>query len=362
LALLLCLLGLSGMVLGGCAAGYAAEDGSLRDPPFDDDDWGDDDAGDDDTSGDDDGCEIVGTFPVDGDPTVYYRDIVEVFFAEPVSAASVVLHDDAGSVPGQNELSVDGMSASFDPFGADPGQFLEPMTTYYAAVDAPGCHADWSCTTGELALDLADNVVFEDALYAIYLEQATLSAPKGGAALLAPVGIESFLLAVDQVSKDELTLRAGGMELDTYNQPIQDLCQVTLDLTPGTPATLTGAHLSLPPTDLTLTLEPGIYLDLLGVGVEIEFTPDGAELDEGRLEGYVDGFAFDEALEALNSKYTGGTCETLDQLGTPCEACPGSPEQLTCIHFVWEEIRGELVGMHQGLTDIDEGDLEECGK
>lgn len=341
--------------LHGCMA-YELADGGTRDPTMDDDDddWVDDD--------DDDGCVIVGTVPVDGDPTVYYRDALQVFFADPVSAANVTLEDDVGTIPGVTTLAEDGLSASFDPFGDDPEQHLVPQTGYHASVDAPGCSVDWTFTTSDLGVDLHGSVAFEDARYLIHMDQAPLAEPAGIAPLLEPFGLTAFLLSVDEAEAGELSLEAGGMKLDEYGQPTQDLCTVTVDLTPSTPATLVGAHLTLPPTDLTLTIETGLYLELLSFSVDAEFTQTGDWIEEGRLDGWVDGFALDQALEVLGGEPVAGTCQTLEQLGSPCEACPGSPEQLTCIHFSWQDVRGEFVGMHQGLTNVAEGDLLNCGK
>jgi len=343
--------------LHGCSA-YELADGGTRGPPMDDDDdWDDDDAGDDDA-----GCVIVGTVPVDGDPTVYYRDALQVFFAEPVSAANVTLEDDAVTIPGVTTLAEDGLSASFDPFGDDPSLHLVPQTSYHASVDAPGCSADWAFTTSDLGVDLHGSVVFEEARYLVHLDQATLAEPAGMAPLLEPFGLTAFLLSVDEVEAGELSLKAGGMVLDQYGQPTQDLCTVTMDLTPSTPASLTGAHLTLPPTDLTLTVDLGLYLELLSFSLDAEFTQAGDWIEEGRLGGWIDGFALDQILEVLGGEPVAGTCQTLEQLGSPCEACPGSPEQLTCIHFVWQDVRGEFVGMNWGLADVAEEDLQDCGE
>lgn len=354
------LLGALSIAFLGCAD-YALEAGDTRDPLADDDDWSDDDAGDDDLS-DDDGCVIVGTVPLDGDPTVYYRDPLRVFFETPVSAASVSLADHQGGVPGTVSLSEDGRTAIFDPYGDEPEQHLQPLTDYAAHVDAPGCTADWTFATSDLGLELAHGVVFEHARYLVHLDEAKLAQPAGFAALLAPLQLRPFLMTAHQAEPGALSLAAGGMAFDAYDEPVQDPCVVTVDLTPVAPAALTGSHLSLAETDVTLTIASGTYLDLLDLSVEAEFTQTGEGLEEGRIEGWVDGFVLDAAIEALDGEPGAATCQTLDQLGHPCEACPGNPAQLTCIHFVWEDVRGELLGMHAALDDVDEQDLDACGK
>ncbi len=318
----------------------------------DDDSWGhgdDDDDGDDDLSGG--SCEIQGTVPVDGDPIAYYRDSLQVIFVEPVDQVSITLEGDDGVVPGEVTLSEDGLIATFDPHGDDPDDHLQPSASYKAAVDGGGCWAEWTFSTSVLGTELADDVVLRDAVYIVYPEQAELVRPAGVDSLLSMLGLGPFLLAIDEISGAELGLTAAGLDLAELEQ---DPCVITADLTEGSPALLSGSHLSMSAALLDIPFQqedwsPGseYWLDGAQVGFEAEFTPDGEILTEGRIEGVVDGFALDALLADLSNDHDtywqGSTCDLLEKLGNPCSACPGYPEQQSCIPFLLQDVEAHLL-------------------
>ena len=339
------LLGCSDALTFGAPADNAQEGG-------DDDDMAhldDDDAGDDDLSGG--GCEIQGTVPVDGDPIAYYRESLQVIFVDPVDEVLITLEGDSGEVPGEVSLSEDGLIATFDPHGESPDNHLNPSSTYQATVDAGGCWAEWTFTTSVLGSDLAEDFTLRDAVYIVYPEQAQLVEPKGVDSLLGMLGFEPFLLAVDEVSGSELGLTAAGLDLSGLEQ---DPCAITADLTEATPALLTGSHLSLSPALLDIpfqqqdwSADSEYWLDGAHVGFEAEFTPDGEILTEGRIEGVVDGFALDALLAEISDDHDtywqGSTCDLLGKLGSPCSACPGYPEQQSCITFELRDVEAHLL-------------------
>ncbi len=318
----------------------------------DDDDMAhldDDDAGDDDLSGG--GCEIQGTVPVDGDPIAYYRDPIQVVFVDPVDDAYITVEGDGGVVPGEVSLSEDGLIATFDPHGDSPDSHLHPASTYQATVDAGGCWAEWTFTTSVLGTDLDGAFSVRDAVYIVYPEQAELVQPVGVDSLLGMLGFEPFLLAVDEVSGEELGLTAAGLNLAEL---VQDPCVMTADLTEAAPALLTGSHLSMSATLLDIpfqqedwSADSEYWLDGAQVGFEAEFTPDGEVLTEGRIEGVVDGFALDALLAEISNDHDtywqGSTCDLLEKLGSPCSACPGYPEQQSCITFELREVEAHLL-------------------
>ena len=348
----LALLRLPLLMLAGCgaAANFAAPaDSGAQDGDDDDLSLGDDDvAGDDDQSG---GCEIQGTVPVDGDPTAYYRDGIQVVFGEPVTDVVITLVGDEGDVPGVVFLSADGLVATFDPYGDDTDQHLLPQTIYQATVDGGGCWAEWTFTTSVLGTELIEEFSLRDAVYIVYPDQANLVQPTGVESLLSLMSFEPFLLAIDEVSGTEIGLTAAGLDLAELDQ---DLCVMTADLTEGAPAVLSGSHLSMASALLDIpfrqedwSADSEYWLDGAQVGFEAEFTPDGNILTEGRVEGVVDGFALDALLADLSNDHDtywqGSTCDLMEKLGSPCSACPGYPEQQSCILFELGDVEAHLL-------------------
>jgi len=336
----------------GCAAGAnfgAPESDGLNGGGDDDFSLGDDDdAGDDDLLG---GCEIQGTSPVDGDPAAYYRDPIQVAFVEPVTEANITLEGEGGVVPGEVSLSDDGLTATFDPHGDDPDAHLYADASYQATVDGGGCWAEWTFTTSVLGTDLSGDVTLRDAVYIVYPEQAEMLNPAGVGSLLSMLGLEPFLLAIDEVSGDEIGLTAAGLDLAEL---AQDPCVMTADLTEAAPALLSGSHLSMSPFVLDIpfqqedwSADSEYWLDGAQVGFEAEFTPDGSVLTEGRIEGVVNGFALDALLADLSNDHDtywqGSTCDLLEKLGSPCSACPGYPEQQSCISFQLGDVEAHLL-------------------
>ena len=324
----------------GCAATDSALYGGAPGAADDDDLSGDDDAWDDDDDDASGNCQIVGTAPVDGDPTVYYRDSIEVHFAEPVDWADVVLDDPQRSVAGITTLADDGLKVRFDPFGEEPDEHLEPLTDYRASVTGPGCTASWSFTTSVLGTPLNDELQDGDA-YIVELGHGALVEPTGIGSLMDLIELQPFLVAVTDVVGDELDLVAARMDSFSLTQD----CGLTVDVTHTAAAELSGSHLTVPSIPLEIPLKQEIWdgdeqywLSVLELGVEAEFSPDGSTLSHGRLTGVIDGFEVDGLLALMTGNaqnyQAGSTCDLLEQLGTPCEACPGNPELPSCISFV----------------------------
>jgi len=357
--------GCSGLSMeAGLADGGAQEGDDDNYGADDDDDWGDDD--DDDPSG---GCEIKGTVPVDGDPTAYYRDPIQVFFSSAVDDVTIDLEDVDGVIPGSTILSEDGLVATFDPYDDEADQHLTPLTAYQAHVEAPGCATDWTFTTSELGTDLDGFFELNGASYIVYMDQAELVTPAALQSVFGSLGPGAFLLGITDVSSDELSLIAGGV---TDGEPLQqDLCSMTADLTVDQPAILAGSHLSLTPVTLDIpfeqeswSLDTEYWLNGAQIGFHAELTPDGTALTEGRIEGIVDGFGLDALMADLtddhDTYWQGSTCDLLESLGVPCTACPGNPQQQSCIEFELHEVEAILAGSVGGVVEITAADAANC--
>lgn len=349
----------------GCASYDAALDGGA--PSSDDDDF----AGDDDDNWDDDDdiggdCQISGTAPVDGDPTAYYRDPVQVFFAGPVDWAELDLVGPDGPIVGATTLSDDGLTLSFDPFDDDPSVHLEPLAEYHAAVEGPGCTASWSFTTSVLGTPLDDDLP-AGATYYVELGFGELLQPVGAESLMELIELRPFLLSVTEVDGDQIGLRAAPMDDISAEQA----CAMTVEVTETVAATLDGSHLSLPVTTVDLPVEQELWgdygqqwLPMMQLTVEAEFSPNGQSISHGRLSGVIDGFDVDTLLGLMSGQpdlYAAGTtCDLLDKLGSPCEACPGHPEQQSCVSFVLDGAQGYWHD-DNGLDPLeDEADLDGC--
>lgn len=346
----------------------AAQDmslGGMAPPEGDDDDLSgdDDDAWDDDDLGED--CQIVGTSPVDGDPTAYYRDPIQVFFANPVEWAELELIGPAGSLAGESTLSDDSLTLTFDPFGDDPALHLEPLAEYHAAVEGPGCSASWSFTTSVLGTPL-DDPLPEDATYYVELGFGELVQPAGAESLLDLIEMRAFLLSVTSVDGDQIGLRAAPMDAISADQA----CAVTVEVTEAVSATLDGSHLTLPATTLELPVEQDQWaeygqqwLTLMQLQLEAEFSPNGQAISHGRLSAVVDGFEVDTLLGLMTGDpdhYAAGTtCDLLDKLGTPCKPCPGNPEQQSCVAFEIEGAEGYWQDA-DGLEELSFDELHNC--
>ncbi len=355
-------------LLVGCASGSYYEMGAINDRELDDDDsqaGDDDDAwGDDDLSG---GCEILGTTPVDGDPTAYYRDPLVVVFGESVESATFVVTGPDGEVPGEVSLSADGTTATFDPHGDDPDQHLTPMSGYGVQVTWPGCSAEWAFTTSVLGTALDDGVELLDAVYIVYTEQADLVEPVGLDWLLETLALDPFLLAVTAVDGPELGLMAAGLDLGALEQ---DPCSMTAELTTHGGAQLGGAHLRLDPVAMDIpfqqqewSYDSEFWLQGAQLAFDAEFTPDGEQLTEGRIEGVVDGFQLDSLLAGLSGDqdtyWQGSTCDLLAKLGNPCTACPGNPQAQSCIEFELRDVDAYLLDFY-GLEEVSEVEAAAC--
>ena len=330
----------------------------------DDDGWGDDD--DDDAE---DGCEIKGTIPVDGDPTAYYRDPVLVYFSSEVTDATISLSDGDDAVPGSTSISDDGLIATFDPYDDEVAGHLTPLTNYQAHVESADCSADWTFSTSELGTGLDGAFEMEGASYLVDLAEAELTEPAALESVFRGLGLGSFLLGVTEVTGDELSLIAGGV---TDGDPLeQNLCSMTADLTANQPAVLSGSNLSLPPVMMDIpfeqqswSMDTEYWLTGAQVGFQAEFTPDGTAITEGRIEGVVDGFGLDALMADLtddqDTYWQGSTCDLLDELGTPCTACPGNPQQQSCIAFQLRDVEAELVGSLAGVVEITAAEAANC--
>jgi len=346
-------------------------DGGAQEGDDDDNLAGDDDDG---WNGDDDddaedGCEIKGTLPVDGDPTAYYRDPVVVYFSSPVTEVTLQLGAGAETVPGSTVISEDGLVATFDPYEDDADLHLAPLTTYQAHVESPGCSADWTFTTSELGTDLEASFGLEGAAYVVYLDDAELVEPSALQSVFGSLGLGSFLLGIADVSGDELSLIAGGV---SDGEPLQqNPCSMTADLTANQPAILSGSYLSLAPVMLDIPFEQGSWSAdteywLVGaqIGFQAEFTPDGSALTEGRIQGIVDGFGLDALMADLtddhDTYWQGSTCDLLEGLGTPCTACPGYPQQQSCIEFELRDVEADLAGDVGGVIEISASEAANC--
>ncbi len=329
------------------AGAGACSDAALR-GPGDLQDAGDDDWADDDVAGDDDGsaCEISGTDPVDGAPSAYYRAPVVVYFDASVSAAGIEVVGPDGPIDGATALSDDGLTAVFDPFGDDPDRHLEPLTAYEASVDGPGCTATWTFSTSDLGMPLDEDVDLGHGLvYAVDLDGATLEHPAGADSLLAPLAPPAFALSVDGDGDTDLRLLAGGLDHETMDQ---DLCQLTVDLTGQMPATLTGSHLSLAKAGgVVLPVVASTGLPLLSLDIEAEFVSDATELREGHLDAIIDAYELDRVLREVSGDAdaypAGTTCALLEQLGAPCQGCPGNPQQVSCVTFSYGDLDGQWI-------------------
>jgi len=339
------------MALTGCAMSdlAATEDRGNEPGTWDDDDLAgdDDDAADDDDDDGDEDCAVAGTSPVDGDPTAYYRDPIQVFFADPVGWADLELTGPGGGIAGESTLSDDGLTLTFDPHGDDPSTHLEPMTDYQAVVEGPGCAASWSFTTSVLGTPLTDELPV-GATYYVELGHGELIEPAGIETLMDLIELRPFLLSVTAVDGDEIGLLAAPMDDLSADQ---DECQMTVEVTGEGAAALDGSHLSLPASDVDVPLkqlqwdEDGEqWLTLMQLAVEAEFSPNGQSISHGRLSGYVDGFQVDAMLGLMtgdpDNYAAGGTCDLLDKLGAPCEPCPGNPDQQSCVSFVLDGAEG----------------------
>jgi hypothetical protein len=354
-------------LLVGCASGSYYEMGAVDDNRLDDDDsQGDDDDawGDDDLSG---GCEIQGTIPVDGDPTAYYRDPLIVYFDEPVESVSFTVDGPDGGVFGDTSLSADGLTATFDPHGDHPDQHLIPMSGYGVHVESPGCSADWAFTTSVLGSDLDGAFELQDAVYIVYPEQADLVEPAGLASLLEMLALGPFLLAITAIDGGEVDLMSAGLDLGALQQ---DTCSMTADLTAHGGAQLTGAHLRLDPVAVDIpfgqqewSYDSEFWLQGAQIAFDAEFTPDGEQLTEGRIEGVVDGFQLDSLLAGLSDDHDtywqGSTCDLLEKLGSPCAACPGNPQAQSCIEFELRDVDAYLLD-YFGLDEISAVEAANC--
>jgi hypothetical protein len=358
------------LVGAGCAASdlAASEDRGNEPGSWDDDDMAgdDDDAADDDDDDEDGNCLVSGTAPVDGDPTAYYRDPVQVFFAEPVAWGDLSLSGPQGTIVGETTLADDGLTLTFDPYGDDTSLHLEPLTDYHASLDGSGCSASWSFTTSVLGTPLTDDLP-ADATYYVELSHGELVQPAGIETLMDLMEMPPFLLEVTAGDGDDVDLLAAPMDEMSADQ---DSCQVTVDITSEIAATLDGSHLSLPVTDVDIPLrqqqwdEDGEqWLTVMQLGMEAEFSPDGQSISHGRLSGMVDGFQVDAMLGLLtddpDNYAAGSTCDLLDKLGVPCEPCPGNPEQQTCIPFVLDGAEGYWRDA-DGLYEVAEPNLPNC--
>jgi hypothetical protein len=337
------------LVGAGCAASdlAAAEDRGNEPGSWDDDDLADDDDAADDDDDADGNCLVSGTAPVDGDPTAYYRDPVQVFFAEPVGWGDLSLSGPQGDIAGETTLADDGLTLTFDPFGDDPSLHLDPLADYHAILDGPGCSASWSFTTSVLGTPLTDELP-PGATYYVELGHGELVQPAGIESLMDLMEMPPFLLWVNASEGDTIDLLAAPMDSLSADQ---DECQLTVDVTSEVTAVLDGSHLSLPPTTVDIPLRQSQWdedgeqwLTLMQLSAEVEFSPDGQSLSHGRLSGMVDGFQVDAMLGLMtgdpDNYAAGSTCDLLDKLGAPCEPCPGNPEQQGCVSFVLEGAEG----------------------
>ena len=341
------------------------QDGDDDNYAGDDDGWGDDD--DDDDA--EDGCEIKGTIPVDGDPTAYYRDPIVVYFSSPVEDATIILSSGGDSIPGSTTISDDGLVATFDPYEDEAAEHLTPLTTYQAHVESADCSADWTFSTSDLGTDLDGSFSMEGASYLVYLAEAELVEPAALKSVFSGLGLGSLLLGITEVSGDEVSLIAGGV--DDGDPLQQNLCSMTADLTANEAAVLTGSNLTLAPVmmdipfdQLSWSADTEYWLIGAQIGFQAEFTPDGSAITEGRLEGIVDGFGLDALMADLtddhDTYWQGSTCDLLEGLGTPCTACPGNPQQQSCIAFELRDVEADLIGSIEGVVEITAAEAANC--
>ncbi len=351
----------------GCAGEYAT--GDSNELQWDDDDDGDDDASDDDFADDDAGdeaCDISGTHPVDGDPMAYYRESLEVYFAQPVTAANIAANGPEGSIPGATVLSDDGLTATFDPYGDDE-QHLVPVSDYEAIVVGPGCVADWTFTTSALGLDLTEDfrlqLESDGASYIVDLSDGTLLKPLGAESLFALLETTPFLMSLQLHNETALDMRLGGLDQEFLNQ---DPCIPTVELSDSGSAWLSGSHVNLSPiTPTPVPIQIDGVLMLQDLSFEAELSPDGSVLTMGRFDGMVNGLDLDAALRLVtgdSDAYSPGTtCDQLEQLGSPCGSCPGAPEAQNCFGFTLTDLESNWLNAST-LDIIGEAELANCTK
>ena len=341
------------------------------DAEMDDDDAGDDDyAADDDTDDvGEDACDIAGTHPVDGDPTAYYRDSLQVFFAQPVTAANLSAIGPEGDIPGATELSEDGLTATFDPYGDGVNQLI-PTSTYEARVEGPGCVADWTFTTSTLGSDLSDDFLQQlenhGVSYTVDLSSATLADPPGAGPLFALLDTTPFLMSLQLHDEIALDMRAGGLAVDDFDVVSQNRCIPTVEFSENGASWLTGAHVSLSPiTDTPIPIQVEGTLMLQELSFDGDFVTDGTVLTMGRFDGVVNGLDLDEALQLVTGDQeayaAGTTCGQLEQLGSPCGSCPGAPEEQNCFKFALTDLEANLLDAFM-LDSIGEAELANCAR
>ena len=298
--------------MGGCCA----YDESDHPPVVDDDDLADETDGDDDTN--DVSAAIVNTYPEDGDTSFYHRNDIIIDFDAAAPDATVVLVEDEGAmIPGINTLSNADRTLTFDPYGDDPTEHLEPGTSYTAWSTWQGQSADlhfsiWEEGGGSLCWGVEGQNYFVD------LGSATFTEPPGIGSLLAQYIADVYLiirvLEVDE-SEEALDLIAATCDKDG-NDYVQDPCVPTYSL--GEDTELDCPYFEARFEEYVFQIEDTrcAVWDMTFGG---SFSADTRSIAGGILAGEMDARCLDALIDPHGGE--GAACELLASLGIDCQAC-----------------------------------------
>ncbi|HUT55042.1 MAG TPA: hypothetical protein VM658_16755 [bacterium] len=268
--------------------------------------------------------------PTEGQLNVAY-DLgrIQVGFGDPVAAGdfTIEVSDEVGKIEGGWTLS--GSTLTFIP---DPPLFT--MATQYTVTVTVGpvVHAYYFNTQGfGWTVDIAAG---QDHAFALNLFRATFVEPPGIAELFQSLGAEVYLLFdildADPLAKKMKFIAALG-DLEGPDPSSQDLTAPTI-LLPGWADLSANPEFTIGPFDLPISAQ-GVTLTILNVVLTGIFEENYHYMGKVEFQGDLDAGAIADMFGIEPSALCG--------VVGGCQACPGEPGRLECVHLDATNIRAE---------------------
>ncbi len=301
---------------------------------------------------------IVDTEPDDGETSAYYRsDVIVEFDAPAPDAAIVLVEDGVGEVPGENTLSDEGHTLTFDPHGDESTDYLTLGAWFTATITWQGLVSEIRFSTWSESPGGCSSMIDHD--YFIDLGSATFTEPPGVGSLLSQyiADIYPIVHVVDLEDGEGWIDLLMTVCLREGNDHVQDLCVTT--------HALDGAHLDCPYFEATFDeyafdLEDG-ECALRDMTLAGSFSIDGSSIVGGTLVGELDSRCLDPLVDPGSDE--GVTCELLASLGIECAECTDDSGPF-CLHVDAYGIYSEQVDVigldpetgeeFEGLTEVTE--------
>ena len=277
------------------------------------------------------GVEISATYPYLNATDMYYRSMITITLSQEDAGASVILEDAQGnSIDGT--ATNEGTTLSFQPLTP-----LTPSTDYIAKVDYCGSEELVSIPfrTSDLGTPLSGGIEsLQDMTFAVDLTSGIVVEPVGVGELLRGLLENTFLIHVDTVSTNELTVVSALSQVDSIDQ---DFCTPTLNDFPAVNI-IDAPFFSLSAESLELTVA-AYSARVYNFAVYGTFASDASYFGGAYLEGEIDAreiqpLLADFGIEAENAD---DVCNLLINFGVPCIECSSDGEAY-CLRLVLDQL------------------------